>query len=394
MMQNKILIAEISGKRPGGVNKRHTESFNFSYDKVIISNNSDGYETDWDIVDVPEDYQKWYKENVATSDKAYYAPMNRSYAIKYAKDHGYKYLVQLDDNIMTFDIKYLIKVDGVQEKFTTMAKTPNKGELPNDMIEYMAQVLDLTNAGMVGMAPDAASVPQDDWLKERYVYSAFMLKLETVPPIFQGDFEDDIEYRMKLKQAGIPSLEIVPFHYSKTSQDKHNGKEDVTGNRQAYKDAGLDRGKVMSELYGDMYSRGWSDQGSGIKRIEGQRKFRHKVKPFKVGVCVKSLEILKQGMLELFGKYATARKDKLETKEKLPKDFIHVSVSDNDWDSTMFELINLCIQTESVIVTGKDDKWWERKLVFQMSGKNDARKVFISFLEKHPEINWTESGEK
>lgn len=60
----------------------------------------------------------------------------------------------------------------------------------------------------------------------------------------------------------------------------------------------------------------------------------------------------------------------------------------------MFELINLCIQTESVIVTGKDDKWWERKLVFQMSGKNDARKVFISFLEKHPEINWTESGEK
>lgn len=394
MMQNKILIAEISGKRPGGVTKRHTESFNFAYDKVIISNNSEGYETDWDIVDVPENYQNWYKENVATSDKAYYAPMNRSYAIKYAKDHGYKYLVQLDDNIMTFDIKYLIKIDGVQQKYTTIAQTPNKDQLPNDMIEYMAKVLDLTNAGMVGMAPDAASVPQDDWLKERYVYSAFMLKLETVPPIFQGDFEDDIEYRMKLKQAGIPSLEIVPFHYSKTAQDKHNGKEDVTGNRQAYKDAGLDRGKVMSELYGDMYSRGWSDQGSGIKRIEGQKKFRHKIKPFKVGVRVKSLDILKQGMLELFNKYATERKDKLETKEKLPKDFIHVSVSDDDLDSTMFELINLCIQTESIIVTGKDDKWWEPKMVFQMAGKNDARNVFINFLEKHPEITWTESGEK
>lgn len=337
MMQNKILIAEISGKRPGGVNKRHTESFNFAYDKVIISNNSEGYETDWDIVDVPEDYQNWYKENVATSDKAYYAPMNRSYAIKYAKDHGYKYLVQLDDNIMTFDIKYLIKVDGVQEKFTTIAKTPNKGGLPNDMIEYMAQVLDLTNAGMVGMAPDAASVPQDDWLKERYVYSAFMLKLETVPPIFQGDFEDDIEYRMKLKQAGIPSLEIVPFHYSKTAQDKHNGKEDVTGNRQAYKDAGLDRGKVMSELYGDMYSRGWSDQGSGIKRIEGQKKFRHKIKPFKVGVRVKSLDILKQGMSELFAKYATERPDKLETKVDKPKYHIDITVIEKEFTNKILE---------------------------------------------------------
>lgn len=393
-MMNDILVAEISGKRAGNSKKRHTETFNFKYDHVIISNNSDGYETDWNIINVPEDYQNWYKENVATSDKAYFAPMNRSYAIKYAKDHGYKYLVQLDDNIMTFDIKYLVKEDGVQRKYATLAKTKNKGDLPNDMIDYMAKVLDYTNAGMVGMAPDSASVPQDDWLKERYVYSAFMLNLEIVPPIFQGDFEDDIEYRLKLKQAGIPSLEIVPFHYSKTAQDKHNGKEDVTGNRQAYKDAGLDRGKVMSELYGEIYSRGWSDQGSGIKRIEGQRKFRHKIKSFKVGVRVKSLDILKQGMLELFDKYATARKDKLETKEKLPKDFIHVSVSDDDWDSTMFELINLCIQTESVIVTGKDDKWWEPKLVFQMSGKNDARKVFISFLEKHPEINWEESGGK
>lgn len=393
-MMNDILVAEISGKRAGNSKKRHTETFNFKYDHVIISNNSDGYETDWDIINVPEDYQNWYKENVATSDKAYFAPMNRSYAIKYAKDHGYKYLVQLDDNIMTFDIKYLVKEGGVQRKYTTLAKTKNKGDLPNDMIDYMAKVLDYTNAGMVGMAPDAASVPQDDWLKERYVYSAFMLNLEIVPPIFQGDFEDDIEYRLKLKQAGIPSLEIVPFHYSKTAQDKHNGKEDVTGNRQAYKDAGLDRGKVMSELYGEIYSRGWSDQGSGIKRIEGQKKFRHKVKSFKVGVRVKSLEILKQGMLELFDKYATKISNKLETKEKLPKDFIHVSVSDDDFDSAMFELINLCIQTESIIVTGKDDKWWEPKMVFQMAGKNNARETFIDFLKKHPEMSWTESGGK
>lgn len=355
-MKNKILIAEISGKRPGGVNKRHTESFDWNYDHVIISNNSEGYETDWNVVNVPEDYQNWYKENVATNDSSYYAPMNRSYAIKYAKDHGYKYLVQLDDNIMTFDIKYLVKRDGVQVKYTTLAATPNKENLQNDMIKYMELVLDLTNVGMVGMAPDSNSVPQDDWLKERYVYSAFMLNLEIVPPIFQGDFEDDIEYRMKLKQAGIPSLEIVPFHYSKTAQDKHNGKEDVTGNRQAYKDAGLDRGKVMSELYGDMYSRGWSDQGSGIKRIEGQRKFRHKIKPFKVGVRVKSLEILKQVMLELFDKYATERKDSLKTSVVFPKKIFNLLVTDdNARECILSNIIELCIKYEMDIVEPNAD---------------------------------------
>ena len=352
-MMNDILVAEISGKRAGNSKKRHTETFNFKYDHVIISNNSDGYETDWDIINVPENYQNWYKENVATSDKAYFAPMNRSYAIKYAKDHGYKYLVQLDDNIMTFDIKYLVKEGGVQRKYTTLAKTQNKGDLPNDMIDYMAKVLDYTNAGMVGMAPDSASVPQDDWLKERYVYSAFMLNLEIVPPIFQGDFEDDIEYRLKLKQAGIPSIEIVPFHYSKTAQDKHNGKEDTTGNRQAYKDAGLDRGKVMSELYGEIYSRGWSDQGSGVKRIEGQKKFRHKIKAFKVGVRVQDISLLKDMMLDLFAKYATKRSDKLETSIDKPKNFIGlVDNSENPYDA-LGQIVAIAIKYDLTMVEPK-----------------------------------------
>lgn len=318
-MNPKILIAEISGKRPGDKIKRPTEKFNFDFDKVIISNNSDGYETTWPIVNVPEDYENWYKEHCKMSDLAYYAPMNRSYAIKYAREKGYDYLVQLDDNIMTFDIKYMIKQDdGTVINYSTLAKTPHKEELPNDMFRYMSLILENTNAGMVGMAPDSASTPQDDWLKERYVYSAFMLDLKRIPPYFQGDFEDDIEYRLKLRQIKVPSLEVVPFHYSKTAQDKHNGKEDSTGNREAYIKAGIKRGENMSKLYGDIYERGYSDRGSGTRRT-GKVKFRHKVKSFKVGVRVRRIEVLKQEMINLFHKYSTKKADKLDISKEVPK---------------------------------------------------------------------------
>jgi hypothetical protein len=66
---------------------------------VIISNNADGYVTDIPIVMVPDGYRQWYVANHKNSENAWYAPMNRSYAIKYAREKGYRYLVQMDDNI-------------------------------------------------------------------------------------------------------------------------------------------------------------------------------------------------------------------------------------------------------------------------------------------------------
>lgn len=331
--------------------QRPTEKFNFDFDKVIISNNSEGYKTDWDIVNVPESYEKWYKDHCKMSDLAYYAPMNRSYAIKYAREHGYDYLVQLDDNIVTFDIKYMYKLDdGTQVSYSTIAKTPHKEELPNDMFKYMVEVLQNTNVGMVGMAPDAASVPQDDWLKERYVYSAFMLDLSRVPAYFQGDFEDDIEYRLKLKQIQVPSLEIVPFHYSKTAQDKHNGKEDSSGNRDAYIKAGLKRGEHMSKLYGDMYERGYSDRGSGTKRT-GKVKFRHKVKSFKVGVRCKNIDRLREQMLKIFEKYDTDKSDVLNANIIYPKKVFNLLLTDEaKREQVLSKIISLCITYDMDIV--------------------------------------------
>ncbi len=308
-MSNEVLIAEISGKRPGTKEDRPTEKFNFDWDKVIISNNSEGYETDWPVINVPNDYQEWYKEHAKMSESAYYAPMNRSYAIKYAREHGYKYLVQLDDNIISFNIRYAVG----DKSYTTLVSTPNIEELPQDMFRYFKTVLDNTNAGIVGMTLAGASLPSSDWLRERYVYSAFMLKLDSIPDYYQGDFEDDIEFRLKLKEMQIPSLMVCPFQYIKTAQGDN---KDLTGNRKAYKDAGLKRGEHMSKIHGDMYSRGWSSRGSGVKRKRGVKKFRHKVKPFKVGTRVSNIDELNQGMLDLFAKYATPRKDIVKYKQQ------------------------------------------------------------------------------
>lgn len=305
-----VLIAEISGKRAGGVKQRPTESFDYDFDKVIISNNSDGYETDWNIVNVPEDYVNWYKANVKSSESAWYAPMNRSYAIKYAKEHGYKYLIQLDDNIVFWEVAYKLKNRSYRTSHTRGTKYDG---MQNDLLSYLIDVLDCTDAGISGMSVAGASLPGSDFLRERYVYSAFALKLSIIPEYYQGDFEDDIEFRLKLKQMKIPSVCVVPFRYGKTAQQ---GTKDTTGNRQAYIDAGVKRGAHMSKLYGGYYSAGMSSRGSGTARKEGKVEFRHKLKPFKVGVRISNLKLLTDKMAKILVKYANEKDTEVKANVK------------------------------------------------------------------------------
>lgn len=351
-LKTKVLVAEISGKRPGDSQKRPTEKFSFDFDKVIISNNSEGYETGWPIINVPDDYRDWYKDHCKMSDKAYFAPMNRSYAIKYARDNGYDYLVQLDDNILTFNIKYMLRPDnGVTAKFATNSQTPGREHIQNDMINYMIEVLKNTNAGMVGMVPESGAVPRDHWLRERYVYSAFVLDLHRIPAYFQGDFEDDIEYRLKLKQMKVPSLEVCCFWYGKTSQG--NGKrEDTSGNRQAYIDAGINRGEHMSKLYGDYYQRGWSDRGSGVRRT-GKVNFRHKLKPFKVGVRIKNVDYLKRYVMALFEKYATNKTDSFDIVLAKPKFYFGIVDKSYDEFSTLDKIITVILKYDLTVTNPK-----------------------------------------
>ena len=192
-----VLVVEISGKRPGDCRKRCTEKIKIKYDHVIISNNSDGYITDWKIVNVPAEYENWYKKNIKTNDKSYYAPMNRSYAIQYAKENGYKYLVQLDDNIRLLQFAYTIneKIDDItfQKKYRVCSNPKTISDMMNDFIDCLVMMIQCTNAGISGCSICGAGAPGSKYLSERYCYSLFCLDVDRVSSlIYQGDFEDDM----------------------------------------------------------------------------------------------------------------------------------------------------------------------------------------------------------
>ena len=201
---SKVLVVEISGKRPGTAAQRPTERFKIGYDHLIISNNSDGYESEWPIVMVPPEYVEWYKENVKTSDNAWYAPMNRSYAIRYAREHGYDYLVQLDDNIVYLEIAYLLEgKDGKTKRYRQQSQT----EMMDDFIDMLCTVLDNTNAAIAGCDLRSCA-PSRLFLSERFCYSFFALNLKRCPDIYHGDFEDDIEFRLKCAEMGYQSVMV------------------------------------------------------------------------------------------------------------------------------------------------------------------------------------------
>lgn len=315
MKNNKILVVEISGKRPGTNKNRPTEKNSIKYDKLIISNNSDDYITNWKIINVPNDYVEWYKANLKNSDNAWYAPMNRSYAIKYAKENGYKYLVQLDDNITNFQIAYIKKHKEndiiFKEEYRARKSSGQDNEMINDFIDILIEMLKQTNAGIVGCNMIGAAMPGENYLAERYCYSLFAMNLDIIPDNYHGDFEDDIEFRLKLNQMNIPMLQNAILMYGKTAQAKD---KDLTGCRAEYLKAGTKRGENMRKLYGDIYSAGissYSNRKAKQKINNEETYFRHKLKPIKLGVIIKNQNIIDNKMKDLFKKYAKYKETKL-----------------------------------------------------------------------------------
>lgn len=162
-----------------------------------------------------------------------------------------------------------------------------------------------------------AAVPGDDYLSERYCYSCFALKLDVIPDVYQGDFEDDIEFRLKLNQMNIPSIQNGILMYGKTGQAIN---KDLTGCRAEYLKAGVKRGEHMRKLYGDIYKAGvssFSNRAGKQEVDEDITYFRHKLKPIKLGVIVKNQKAIDKKMHQLFKKYATKKEDKLTIKKEV-----------------------------------------------------------------------------
>lgn len=310
-----VLVVEISGKRPGTDRERPTEKFYIPHDHIIISNNCEGYETNWDIVEVPQDFRDYYVEHYKMHKSAYYAPMNRSYAIKYAREHGYKYCVQLDDNIKRLEIRYRIPGE-----IRGLYRTQSGVGMMDDYIEMLCCVLDNTNAGMAGCSGAGFSPPSESmsFLVERYCYSLFAIKLNDCPDYFQGDFEDDIEYRIKLAQMGKPVVQVEPLSYSKTGQ---RSSKDESGCRAAYTEAGASRGDHMRVLNGDIYSAGLTSKPNGFSAevVRGGKFFRHQLTPWKVGIVEKNRNAMNDMMREILTKNAPEIKEKYILRSKKAK---------------------------------------------------------------------------
>lgn len=312
---SRILVAEISGKRPGTKKDRPTEKFPTKYDHVIISNNSEGYTTEWPIINVPQEYREWYIANLKNSDNAWYAPMNRSYAIKYARENGYDHLIQLDDNIVMLEIATFRRgKDGIARRMRIV----KSNEMMDDFIETLVTVLENTNAAMAGCDLSGCSIPQEKVMSERFCYSLFALNLAICPDVFQGDFEDDIEYRLKCRQMGLPVIQVPVLRYGKTGQG-HN--KDLSGCRAEYLKAGLKRGEHMSKLYSDVYSCKMTRKRHSLSANEDDEaiNFKHILRPFKVGCIVKDREAIEKQIKEVIKKYAEKKPDKVIVKVKKKK---------------------------------------------------------------------------
>lgn len=314
---NDTLLVIISGRRPGDAKARPSERYKTKLDRIIISNDANGYITDIPIVLVPDDYRAWYEANHKNTDGAmWYAPMNRSYAIKYAREHGYRYLVQMDDNIVRLSVEYMQTIP--QDDDTTINRRFRWASAEEGVDEFCAaykSVLQNTNAAMAGPRLIGPAPPCDLLLREGFSYSFFMLDLARCPDVFHGDFEDDIEYRCKCAQMGYPTVVIPWLSHGKTSQKKTG---DKTGCRAEYDRKGLQRGEHMSVLYGDIYKCWMTDKTMSVKakRRESRDIFKHQMRPFSVGLVIGDMDAIRSTARDIFWSLRKPIKDKVIMKEK------------------------------------------------------------------------------
>lgn len=247
--RSDIIVCEISGRRPGTSAARPTEALGSrGLDFVIISNDSSGYITDYPIVNVPESFQADFCRRNQVQRIGWQAPCNRAYAIEYARARGYRYCLQVDDNIESLSIAVMGEKESGGRRRELRFSEP-KEDLLAVFADVMIAVLKHSNAGLVGPA-EAGIIPSPKLLKEVVVWFMFTIDLERCAGIeFHGGVCDDMDYELKLNRAGIPQAKI-----SCLLAQKAWPKGDVTGNRQFYRDLDDEFPAVMRRIYSDVYT--------------------------------------------------------------------------------------------------------------------------------------------
>ena len=95
---------------------------------------------------------------------------------------------------------------------------------------------------------------------------------------------------------------LASLRYGKTAARRNR---DATGCRQAYADAGVERGEHMRRLYGDVYScgSGWRNASTAGPSLD-EPVFRHRLGRVKVGVWIRDAEGIERAFSEALQRHA------------------------------------------------------------------------------------------
>lgn len=272
-----ILYVIVSGKRPKAKDRK-TETLQILAKRktVIISNNSDGYhDTRYPILDVPQEFRDEFAKYCITKFGGM-VPMNKQFAVEFARARGFRFLAILDDNILSSPNRWFEQLKPFDHEQDEIAMT--------ERFERCARlILRNTNAGVVGAELSNIHLPgaYNTLLSEGRPYSYVFLDLEKDLPIQFGDVEEDIIFCDNCWRKNIATVVLRWITYGKTSQGtgvKEQRYRDTSGNRSEYDAMTGARGENASKIIGLAHGMRTTRRATPGKR---QYQYKHTLPPVK-----------------------------------------------------------------------------------------------------------------
>lgn len=202
-----VLVAVISGKRPL-LRQRPTAKILpglpwhcvwFVREDQANEYEPDGneihaYDTDW-----ASEYARahWRHPKAEWEHGGFHGAFTgREAAMRYAEEHGYGYVVQLDDNISEMGYR-----DSNRQRLRALAD-------PATCLLHLTLLAQSTNAHMVGAQLNASAPDKIRLLRNGFPYSCFTEKTANRQPWY-GPFEDDIMHAMEYGLHGGPQRTVA-----------------------------------------------------------------------------------------------------------------------------------------------------------------------------------------